>query len=527
MKKIVTHSIGFLKAYKLYSIIGIVVIFISIWVIGGSGTGSTLETAVVGRSDISEVVSVTGKVTPVKKVNLGFEKGGLVAAVNVKVGDRVVVGQRLGSLDIGETLANLRGAEANLLSEQAKLDELTKGTRPEELAVSKTKATNAQNSYNDALQSLAVALRDAYIRVDNAGRNKTDVFFRYPESTNPTIIIHTENSTIEREINSQRQRFNEMLAAWKQQLSTINTATSTTDFAPYISRAQSNILQAKIYFDSLSSIVNALNVYNSGLSQSAIDTYRVYVTEGQSEIVTGATNLNTAISTMTTTRSTLLVAQNELSLAESGSTPEVVKAQQGKVAQAEANVLSNQSILSKSIITSPIAGVVSKADVEVGEILTAGEIIFSVITDDAYEIEIQVPEADIAKIQVDNTAKITLDAYGSDAVFAGKVIKIDPAETIVEGVPTYTVTLQFNEKDTRIRSGMTANIDIVTAEKKEVLSVPTRAIIDRGREKIVRVAQDGSYIEVKVKTGLKGSNGMTEILEDGLLEGQLVVTFVK
>lgn len=524
MKKIVAHSISFLTKHKVYSIIGAVVLFIVIvmGVFGGDGA-KTLETAVVGRSDISEIVSVTGKVTPVKRVNLGFEKGGLISTISVKVGDKVTVGQQLGALNTGETVANLRAAEANLLSEQAKLDELTKGTRPEELALSKTKATNAQASFNDANQNLSLAIRDAYIRVDDAGRNKTDVFFLNPESTNPTINIRTENSIVERDINEKRQRYNEMLNAWRQQLGSISTS---TDLSVYISAAQKNILQAKAYFDTLSVIVNGLTISNSGLSQTTIDTYRGYVTQGQTEVVTGATNLSTAISNMTNSRSSLLVAQNELTLSESGSTPEAVKAQQGKVAQAEANVLSNRSILSKSIITSPIEGVVSKVDAEIGEILGASQVVFSVITEGSYEIEIQVPEADIAKINVGNTANIYLDAYGSDVVFGGKVTEIDPAETIVEGVPTYTVTLQFSEKDARIRSGMTANIDIVTAEKSQVVSVPTRAIIDRGRVKIIRIPSGDSFVEKEVKIGLKGSEGMTEIIE-GVTEGDTVVTFVK
>jgi multidrug efflux pump subunit AcrA (membrane-fusion protein) len=134
------------------------------------------------------------------------------------------------------------------------------------------------------------------------------------------------------------------------------------------------------------------------------------------------------------------------------------------------------------------------------------------------------PEADITKIHMQNPAEITLDAYGRDTVFEALVTKMDPAEIIIDGVPTYKVTLQFTAADSRIRSGMTANITIITAEKENVLAIPQRAIIREDGNKFVQIVQGTSIQKVQVETGLQASNGNIEII-NGIQEGERVITF--
>jgi multidrug efflux pump subunit AcrA (membrane-fusion protein) len=152
----------------------------------------------------------------------------------------------------------------------------------------------------------------------------------------------------------------------------------------------------------------------------------------------------------------------------------------------------------------------------------------SIISDKNYEIEVNVSEVDIAKIKSGDTAIITLDAYGDETEFYATVTSIEPAETIIEGISTYKVKLQFNEQDEQIKSGMTANIDILTAKKENVITIPQRAIITKAGQKIVRVIEDVpeknliNINEVIVKTGLRGSDGRIEILE-GINEGDEVV----
>ncbi|MEK7107483.1 MAG: hypothetical protein AAB899_04845, partial [Patescibacteria group bacterium] len=127
------------------------------------------------------------------------------------------------------------------------------------------------------------------------------------------------------------------------------------------------------------------------------------------------------------------------------------------------------------------------------------------------------------QVKLGDEARVTLDAYSSDVVFAAAVTKIDPAETIIDGVPTYKTTLQFLQDDRRIRSGMTANTDIAGAKRENVLYIPGRAIVGKGADKTVTVIEGEATREVKIETGLRGSNGDVEVIS-GLAEGDKVKT---
>jgi len=142
------------------------------------------------------------------------------------------------------------------------------------------------------------------------------------------------------------------------------------------------------------------------------------------------------------------------------------------------------------------------------------------------QIEVDVPESDITKLAVGDQVAITLDAFSSDDKFLGTVTFIDPAATNIDGVVYYTTKVSFNEKDDRIKSGMTADLTISTDSKEGVLVVPSRAVIYREGKKYVQTYQNSILNEVEVTTGLRGDGGLTEII-GGLEEGIDVVTFIK
>ncbi|MCK5026965.1 MAG: HlyD family secretion protein, partial [Candidatus Pacebacteria bacterium] len=146
--------------------------------------------------------------------------------------------------------------------------------------------------------------------------------------------------------------------------------------------------------------------------------------------------------------------------------------------------------------------------------------------EDSYEIEVFIPEVDIVKVSVGDEVNITLDAYSDDDIFKAMVSSIDPAETMIEGVSTYKIVLSFIVKDDeRIRSGMTADAEIMTDKRENVIVVPTRAIQSNGH-KYIQVVIGDSLEDREVIVGLKGSSGFSEITK-GLLEGETIVTFVR
>lgn len=517
--------IKFLKK-KSVIIILILIVLIAIPILFFSKAKTpTLETAISGIGNVIEKVSVTGKVVPYRKTDLSFEKGGTVSVLNVKVGDKIKAGDIIAVLDNTDAKSSLLGAQASLNAEQAHLTELEKGLRPEEISVEYSKLQSAQTVFDDSKSGIINALRDSYGKVGASITNYVDTFFDNPNTVVPHINIRTENYNQEDSADNSRMLVGEKLKLWKIDLDSIDL---NSDLDKNIQNAHTYLDTAKTLISQLTSIISVINPGNSGVNQSVIDSYNLNLNNALSVFNTAVNSLASAETIYKNAKSSLSLAEDQFNFKKSGSTDEVLQVQRAKVIQAEANVSLYKSELAKKSILSPFQGIVTKIVPEIGEFVSPGQIVFSVISDGLFKIEVNVPEADIAKVAVGNKANITLDSYGQYVIFPATVVSIDPAETVIEGVSTYKVTLTFDNLDDRIRSGMTSNIDILTHEVDNVLTVPTRAVVDDNGKKTVRVmnADGKTFASVPVKVGLKGSDGVTEIIS-GIEKDQKVVTYVK
>ena len=246
----------------------------------------------------------------------------------------------------------------------------------------------------------------------------------------------------------------------------------------------------------------------------------------RASISLASSNLSTVTNQYQSALSSLNIANSQLTLIKTGATNYQLQAEEATVEQAQANVDSAKAKLAKSIIVSPIKGVITNINAKVGQTIQSGVMAISVISYGEYDVESFVPEADIAKIKIGNIATTTLDAYGSDTFFETQVVKIDPGETVIENVPTYKVTLKFaSSSDNRIKSGMTSNLDILTGQKADVLAVPSRSVYSIDSQKYVKLVDlknPKNIIETKIETGMRGVDGYVEIIS-GLKVGDKIV----
>src|SRR5206468_3850775 len=108
-----------------------------------------------------------------------------------------------------------------------------------------------------------------------------------------------------------------------------------------------------------------------------------------------------------------------------------------------------------------------------------------------------------------------------DRRFTGKVIGIAPSATVTQGVATYTVSVSIEAGDQAVPVGLTANVNVVTAQKDDTIFIPNRAIRRNGRNQAVDVLVDGKTQPRNVTSGL-ANDTVTEITE-GLQEGETVI----
>ena len=513
-------SISWIKKHLVISFLAAVVILLAIAYFYFSRPKQTFSFEVAKRTGIVQEVSVTGKVKAAQNVDLAFEKSGRVSYISVRVGDKVYQGETLVGLDNADLRAQLNQALANVKSAEAKLDELKKGTRPEEMQVDQIKVANAAASLSDSKQNLVSVIQDSYTKSEDAIRNKADAFFSNPRGTNSKLVFSVlSDSQLEINLESGRIAVENTLNAWDVSLKAF---ADSSDLAAYFDAANKNLAAIKTFLDEAALAVNSASATPS-LSQTTLDGYKSNASTARANVNTAISNLSSANISLTSAQSSLALAQEELALDKAGSTSEQISAQAAAVDGLNAAADSARAQISKTIIYSPIAGIVTRQDAKVGEIVAANTNIVSLISEAEFQIEAFVPEVDIAKVKLSDTARVTLDAYGEDALFEAKVIKINPAETMLEGVATYKIMLEFSEEDGRIRSGMTANIEIATDRRDNVIAVPQRAVFAKNDKKFVNILSGQNKIdEREVKLGLKGSDGNVEIAE-GVGEGEKVL----
>lgn len=145
--------------------------------------------------------------------------------------------------------------------------------------------------------------------------------------------------------------------------------------------------------------------------------------------------------------------------------------------------------LRKTRITAPMDGVVTFLGAEVGEIsqaqtsFTQGQTLMTVSDLSVFEVEVDVDETEVAKVQIDQDARIRVDAF-RDTSFAGKVVEVGNSATISgQGSENYTtsfrVKVRFAEANPGVRPGMSASVDITTAKADDALLIPYAAVVTR------------------------------------------------
>ena len=214
--------------------------------------------------------------------------------------------------------------------------------------------------------------------------------------------------------------------------------------------------------------------------------------------------------------------------------------QAGVIAQAQAQASLTSSWYSyrqiSSVVTAPIAGIISNLAITEGQGITSGQIASGNTTagnssnqtiarvvpqENGIQSTVNLTEIDIPKVRIGQKVTMTLDAY-PDKTFAGKVSSINTSGTISSGVTNYPVTVTFDSGIEGIYQNMAISATIINNIVTDTLMVPSAAVQTTDGESKVRLLEKGREVSLPVEIG-QANDTQIEI-KSGLTEGQTVIT---
>ncbi|PID85278.1 MAG: hypothetical protein CSB13_08840 [Chloroflexi bacterium] len=508
------------KRKRIYWIIGVVVALV---IIGAflffrsrqsqlaSDAENEQETVTAFIGKLSASATASGTVSPGQETALSVEMPNLVKAVHVRVGDHVSTGDVLMQLDTDALAINLAVAEQNLKLKEASLADLQAEPSEAELASAQAALLSAQAQLDDLLSGHTaeeVAAQEANLRAAEANVWAASAQLNQTQNAvKPADIAAAEANLAAAEAN--------LKSVELQYTRNPDPDDFTANAA--LAQAREQVTSAQAALDNLRAGPDSNQVGNAQASLSASAAQRDAALANFDKFNAAPTAAQVAGA-----EAQIAQAQANLDALLNGATDEQLTAAEAEVAQAKISVADAQAALDAMTIVAPYAGMITAVNYAEGE-LASGPVI-ELIDDSNLKVILEVDEVDVGSIQVGQNATINMETWPNEEI-ASEVTTIAPSAITQPGssLVTYEVHLSLSDTELPILIGMTANANLITAEKSDILLVPNKAInANRSTGTFsVNLKIDDTIEEVPVVIGLR-DNQNTEIL-DGINEGDVLV----
>ncbi len=486
----------------------IIIIIVLVAVLGGVflyftyGGEEELELGEVKRGIIIKEISETGAVEISKKADLSFKNMGRIESIRVEEGDTVKKDSLLAEQNKTNLFLQLEEARRNLeviRAEEGNVGVSLESARQNLADVEAEAEEDLENAYEDGfnvLKDVYLELYDTYnltsyftrtyfSGADNQEALEVKYQIKYYYGNLEDLIESIEEEYSREAVDSALLEVKEKLDSTIDKLEDIRDLTENSANEDKVSSTDKDDLDAKI------SSVNS----EYGDVVSAIQTISSTKVDNQKAIST---------------------ARSQVSEIENKLTEEGNGLYQARVKEAQAKISLLENEIQEASLRSPSEGQITEVQKETGEIVQAGETVFSFLPSAPFQIKVDIYEGDIIDVEVGDPVRISLVAF-EDKIVGGEVLSVNPAEKVVDDVVYYETTIGFKESIEGIKPGMTADIVIETNKKEDVILVPEEAV----DESKVRVFQSGEIEEREIETGIEGDDFIEVIT--GLEEGEKVV----
>ncbi|MFP4496969.1 MAG: HlyD family secretion protein [Vulcanimicrobiota bacterium] len=404
----------------LWTIVAIVVFFVARGIISSQKAKKlTYETESLIKGSITSMVSSTGTLSPVSTVDVGSQVSGIIQEIYYDYNDRVKKGDVLARIDPELYETQLEQAQARMKSRQSDME------------VSQVDYEKAQ---------IAISQADADVYQARAGYSQAEADLQNIKANYIQAQANLKKSLVQLE----------------------------NDHDEYL-RAD------KLYKKELISLSEQQKAYTVYMvSNASVDSARAGVKSASASVKAAESRLESARAALNASKMRRKASVASLKAAESR-----LKAARASIQQAQGDIETVNVNLRRSIIISPVNGIVIDKKVEPGQTVAASfqaPVLFQLAENlNRMEVVAAVDEADIGRVNENQEVTFTVDAFPDDK-FEGKIQQVRASPKVEQNIVTYEVIILTDNDDLKLKPGMTANIEIKVETKEDILKLPNAAL---------------------------------------------------
>lgn len=479
VKKIVTYSV--------VALIAIAIIF-SVF---GKKTAVVRDLYSIKKVDAERTVLSSGKVVSDTDLALSFQSSDIVRSINVKVGDKVKSGKIIASLSNASQQADLVRAQGVLLGAQARYKKALEG--------------NSNADINAARDALDNTIKTQNRLVENAKQKlySDNLIAETTRSDMPTTLAPVITGTY---LGDSEAKYN--LSIYQ-----------STQTLKYTGAEYGNLtlltLPQSLGKKGLTITFPVTNAY------SLNDEWVINIPNKNG--VNYTTNLNAYNAAVANRDEMIAAAKSKLDVLKTQTRKVDIDAAYADVLVARAGVASSEAALEKTIVRAPASGTITKIDIKLGDLVEANKPVITLQDISNLYVESNVNEADIVGVKIGQPVQITFEAFGKEKKFTGEVSLVNLGATANNSVVNYKIKALLKDS-TDVRSGMTADLRIVTSSVKDSIVIPTRYIGTEGGKDYVYVLVDEKKSITRKQDVVKGEvlDGGTVVIVSGLNVGDQI-----
>ena len=471
--------------------------------------------AIVEKGALISSVSGSGQVAVSNQVELKPRASGDILYLNVKQGQKVKSGALIAQINAKDALKSVRDAQSNLASAELAMTKLKQPADTLTITQAENSLAGAQESKTNAETDLVKDYEDGFNTVANAFLELPAIVSGLDTVLNGNAFSNTQanlnyysdavygyDTAILNYKNDAAAAFDLADTEYEKTFADYKTTNRSSDTTAVDALIEETYTTAKEIAEAIKSANNFIQFYKDKLIERKLspaataDTHLTTLNGYTSKINSHLSALLSAKNAITADQQTIVsstrtINEKTQSLADlkAGADTLDIESQQLAIKQKQNALQDAKEKLADYSVRAPFAGIIASVDVAKGDTVSSGTAIATIITEQKIA-EISLNEVDAAKVKVGQKATLTFDAL-DELTLTGEVIYIDALGAISQGVVSYTVKINFDTQDDRIKPNMSVSTAIITETKTDVLLVPNAA---------VKFANDSYYVEMPGET---------------------------